>query len=379
MANARWAAMTEPHPLLSLSPADELRFRQELSVRNVRQIRLIAVTAFVIGLAFAVLELPGVLDGSGHSGLLLLAWSALQLGMGYIVLATWQRDALAQLGDRVCWANAVVVVAFVLVCYAGFALGWRRATEEILLLVFYLHAFPNMSTRQKVTLSGVMSVAFLLVLYFSDARWGLQVVLIVAFINMAVAALSWTLESSLRDAFKRRMVLEELALTDKLTGTLNRHSFMDLFEQVQQAAARAGLSMGVMIVDIDDFKAYNDTLGHLAGDDALVKVATVLRQAQQHDSDMVVRFGGEEFVCVFLRPHVAELQQLGSDLVQRVEAMALQHPGSRCGDCLTISIGACLQASPLAFDRRTLMTMADRALYQAKAEGRNRMVLAAQS
>ncbi|WLD57933.1 GGDEF domain-containing protein [Salinispirillum sp. LH 10-3-1] len=360
----------------ALSPQDELRFQQELSVRNVRQIRLISTAAFVIGLAFAGLEVPSVLDGSWQSALLLIAWAAMQVGMGTIVFMTWRPGGALLLGSTVFWANMLVVVAFVLICYTGFALGWRRATEELLLLVFYLHAFPNMTTRRKVVLSSVMSTAFLIVLYLSDARWGLQIVLIVVFINIAVAALSMSLESSLRDAFKRRMVLEELALTDKLTGALNRHSFMDLFEQVQNAAARSGLSMGVLIADIDDFKAYNDSLGHLAGDEALTEVAHVLRAAQRHDSDLVVRFGGEEFVCVFLRQDLTELQVLCQGLVDNVRACKIPHPASKTGPFLTISIGACLQGNPKALDRRSLMTLADRALYKAKSDGRDRVFIA---
>ncbi|MFY0663821.1 MAG: GGDEF domain-containing protein [Natronospirillum sp.] len=368
--------MVEQSAQVTLTPQDELRFRHELSVRNVAQIRLISAVAFVIGLIFAGLELPGVLNGTWQAWLLLTAWTLLQVCMAVIVVASWRSSGAQQLGRVVYWSNLGVAIAFVLVCYTGFALGWNRATDELLLLVFYLHAFPNVITRQKVVLSSIMSAAFLAVLYFSEARWGLQIALIVVFINIAVSALSWTLETSLRDAFKRRIVLEELALTDKLTGALNRHSFMDLFEQVQNAAARSGLAMGVLIADIDDFKAYNDNLGHLAGDEALIKVASVLRAAQAHDSDLVVRFGGEEFVCVFLRDNVAELQQLSQRLVDEVRGCRIAHPASAAGKMLTISIGACLQHDPKALDRRALMTLADRALYKAKADGRDRVFVA---
>ena len=168
--------------------------------------------------------------------------------------------------------------------------------------------------------------------------------------------------------------LEGLSRTDELTRLNNRRSFLEYIEIIWKQNHRLNLPVTVLMVDVDYFKKYNDSLGHLEGDKALIAIAQCMKNHIKRETDFVARFGGEEFVC--LLPFIAkdEAVNFAKTLVENVEKMQIHHPMSEHSKYVTISVG---MASIVPDDNNSytqLLDEADKALYTAKETGRNRVV-----
>lgn len=160
----------------------------------------------------------------------------------------------------------------------------------------------------------------------------------------------------------------ELARTDALTRTWNRLRFEEDFPKLAARVARHGHGYALALVDIDHFKAYNDTFGHVAGDDALRRVALGMAQGLR-TSDVIYRYGGEEFAVVFAGVGADEARTAAERLVARVRALGIPHAIDEHAGVVTISCGVTMIQPG---DRATTATKrADEALYRAKSAGRN--------
>ena len=169
--------------------------------------------------------------------------------------------------------------------------------------------------------------------------------------------------------------LARQARTDPLTGVGNRLCLHEDLRRRHDEAVRDDAWYSLAICDLDDFKRYNDTYGHLEGDEALRKVATTLAETTRA-TDRVYRYGGEEFVVFFggqtLEEGVAGMERLR----HAVESLAIVHEGRTPPGLLTISVGIAARDPLRPETPATLLAAADRALYQAKHDGRNRTVAA---
>ncbi len=170
-----------------------------------------------------------------------------------------------------------------------------------------------------------------------------------------------------------RDLLERLALIDPLTGIANRRRFDAALEEEWKRATRHGAWFSLAIVDVDDFKAFNDTYGHSRGDDCLRAVAQSLAGVARRPGDLAARYGGEEFAIILPEMDGEAMYAQMQRLLAGVESLDLPHRQSRCSDHVTISIGA---VSVLAADGHALNVLdaADRLLYKAKENGRNQVV-----
>ena len=137
-------------------------------------------------------------------------------------------------------------------------------------------------------------------------------------------------------------------------------------------ATQAPLSL--LMIDVDHFKLYNDTYGHLAGDDVLKKVAGILKGVCRRSTDIAARFGGEEFAVVLPSTPGPDAQVLGQAAVAAVEALQLPHARSTTSQWVTISVGVATRIPTRGEPPSTLVKIADEALYEAKRSGRNRAV-----
>jgi len=162
--------------------------------------------------------------------------------------------------------------------------------------------------------------------------------------------------------------LEKLSLTDALTGLYNRRHLMGTLATEVQRSRRQRRSFTVLLADVDKFKQYNDTHGHLAGDAALVKIAEVFRRTTRA-VDCVARYGGEEFVVMLLECPIATAVNVAERIRARVAEQDLGEGK------LTVSVG--LAEYPDGGDTpEELIATADAAMYQAKSSGRNQVVVA---
>ncbi|MCX7279376.1 MAG: diguanylate cyclase [Burkholderiales bacterium] len=169
--------------------------------------------------------------------------------------------------------------------------------------------------------------------------------------------------------------LAALSATDGLTGIANRRRFDEVLASAWGRASRSHQSVALVLLDVDYFKKYNDHYGHLAGDDCLRHTAQVLAAQFRRAGDLVARYGGEEFVLLSEGPTAAEALQIAEAVRQALQDLALPHVGSPLG-VLTASLGVALLVPGPDVAMGSLVQLADRALYQAKAQGRNQVVLA---
>lgn len=167
--------------------------------------------------------------------------------------------------------------------------------------------------------------------------------------------------------------LEELSRTDGLTGVANRRQFEDVFEREWRRAQRVKGPIALLMIDIDEFKKYNDRYGHQGGDECLQKVAAVLKASLTRASDVVARYGGEEFVAVLPGSDQRQAIATAERLRQRVEGLGIPHDAATSGNkIVTISVGVASLAPKEKDLQETLLSAADQALYGAKHGGRNR-------
>ena len=169
-----------------------------------------------------------------------------------------------------------------------------------------------------------------------------------------------------------RSQLEDAALRDVLTGIPNRRAFEQRLPEEWRRASRSNEPISVILIDVDNFKAYNDTFGHTGGDEVLGAVARTIAMSLRGREDFVARYGGEEFAVVLPSCPDEEGGRVAERLCDEIRHMGIPHPGSQRG-VLTISAGVA-SANPRRMRRaRLLVERADAALYVAKQMGRDRV------
>lgn len=167
---------------------------------------------------------------------------------------------------------------------------------------------------------------------------------------------------------------QQIANIDGLTGLANRRYLDQVLEQEIKRAARERQPLTIIMVDIDYFKIYNDHFGHLAGDDALRKVARLLQNSVNRAADLVSRYGGEEFCIVLPNTNARGATEIAQELRRTVKDARIPHADGLDFPWLTISLGLSCQIPDTDASVENLIQLADKALYQAKAAGRNCVV-----
>lgn len=170
--------------------------------------------------------------------------------------------------------------------------------------------------------------------------------------------------------------LEELSFRDGLTGVANRRRFDALMELEWSNARRNRQPLSLLMIDIDYFKQYNDCYGHLEGDACLKRVAWLLASAATRARDLLARFGGEEFVLLLPETDEAAVLKLADRCRELILAEQIPHARSAVGPMLTISLGVGTAIPGHGDEPLSFIGTVDKRLYQAKQEGRNRVVAA---
>ena len=168
--------------------------------------------------------------------------------------------------------------------------------------------------------------------------------------------------------------LQRLSLRDPLTELWNRRKYDETIGLEWKRCLRQQRPISLLFIDVDYFKNYNDLYGHVAGDATLIKIGNTLRTALSRPTDMVVRYGGEEFIVLLAETGKEKAILNANRLLKKIEALAIPHEESQVNNCVTISIGVATLLPSLDCGPEELVKLADKALYQAKSEGRNQVV-----
>jgi diguanylate cyclase (GGDEF)-like protein len=193
--------------------------------------------------------------------------------------------------------------------------------------------------------------------------------------NLFCASVVYMHEKTSRLRFLEACILREMVARDGLTGIQNRRMFDQHIQLVWQQGVRNQQRVAVLLADIDCFKDYNDRYGHQAGDECLRAVAVSLSQCARRPLDFVARYGGEEFAVVLYEASREYVAEVVTRIQRSIAELNITHEASKVASRLTVSIGA---AFVLPSDARTLgglIQLADEALYSAKEQGRNRVIV----
>ena len=177
------------------------------------------------------------------------------------------------------------------------------------------------------------------------------------------------------ELIKANEKLENLAHLDGLTDIYNRRYFNEVIETETNRAKRSRDPISILMCDVDYFKNYNDSYGHVAGDNCLIRIATTLKAFFHRAADFVARYGGEEFIVILPGIDASNAVTLANRLILEIQNYRIPHESSPISDVVTISIGVTTGQPGELTNSTTLIEEADKALYQAKKKGRNRVQL----
>lgn len=218
------------------------------------------------------------------------------------------------------------------------------------------------------------------VIMLQELTWPLAASLFMVSICMVGLALigSWSLSREIRRSYlldlkqrRANLFLAEMSLRDPLTSLENRRA-LDAVANAVTSTMAGGEDLAAVLLDIDHFKSFNDTQGHMAGDSALQRIADLLRSSLRNDNDHAFRFGGEEFLLILPRTGLEQATTLAERLRQAIENEAIPNPNTEAG-VLTASLGVAAMRCESASVVGQLIESADAALYEAKRAGRNRV------
>jgi diguanylate cyclase (GGDEF)-like protein len=193
--------------------------------------------------------------------------------------------------------------------------------------------------------------------------------------NLFGASVVYMHEKTSRMRFLEACLLHEMVARDGLTGIQNRRMFDQHIQRVWQQAVREEERVAVLLADIDCFKDYNDRYGHQAGDECLRAVAVSLSQCARRPLDFVARYGGEEFAVVLYEASREYVAEVLTRIQRSIAELNIPHEASRVASRLTVSIGAAFILPNGGRTYEGLIQLADEALYSAKEQGRNRVVV----
>lgn len=241
---------------------------------------------------------------------------------------------------------------------------------------------PSLGVSQTIaSFAPIMLATMVVMLCISASRFNfvpslLVGALAVLFYGLRVAFIQSRQIDRQRAIDQSTLRLEQQVGRDPLTGIANRATLDKCLREALEDGRRAGSFCSLLMIDIDYFKQYNDSLGHIAGDACLMQVAGALSRSRVRGHDLVARYGGEEFAIVLIDTSMDVAQEVARRLITAIEHLQIAHPACPLGR-LSISIGGATQTEHTPIDPVAMLEEADHALYRAKRNGRNRFEAAA--
>lgn len=314
-----------------------------------------------------------------------LYWPVFTLNLlfisGYLAVLLVNRLQYHTFARNMVLINAciqILAVTYYIGADAGVHLFYY-AIGSVLSLIFIRHR-----TSFLVGLLSVLVVFFLVCHFgFSEGATPLPSQFVGIMFTVSVVG-AMALSGSFSHLFRREIdhaedqliqsnrTLEKLSTTDKLTGLANRRSLDQFLNDGRGSLGPEQLPLSILMCDVDSFKSFNDHYGHQAGDECLQTIARTLQQVVRRPTDLLTRYGGEEFAIILPLTSEADAMVIAERLRSQVEALQIPHGFSDVAGTVTISIGLSTLSAGQDKAAAEVLAEADEALYQAKHQGRNR-------
>jgi len=365
----RWLRFPEPL---------EQQYREDHRAGVHQLVRVAVIVSIITSAGFTLIDLWMV---HAYNAMPLLARLCLQLPALIIgLLATSRRFYLR-------WYEPAIRVGLPL-----FGIGTVLMTSNapvdhmpliggrLLLVTFFCYFMLGLRLRAALVCNGIVFAALVIAWLVGAIPFtiGSYLAFALACANVIGASGAYALEYAHRTAFLDRLSLEELAARDGLTRLLNRQTFEFRARGAWKNALALQHPIAVLMIDVDYFKRYNDFYGHQAGDECLQLIASAVKAAIKPQRDeLVARYGGEEFVALLVDRTAADIEAIARNIVECVARQTIPHGASVIGDSVTVSVGACSPCLDIDASYSALAHIADKALYMAKHQGRNRAVVLA--
>lgn len=279
-------------------------------------------------------------------------WVRTQEVLAMCHTSVWGLSAFTIWPDIIEYRMFMIVLLFGIISAGGIVLSTHRRS-------FILYCFPI-----------AIPLVFHLVLQNQRIDW-IFAVLVILYVFIALSAIT-RLELAFFEGLKLRLQMQALSRTDPLTGLANRREFDEQLKDAWQNAVRASQPLGLIMADVDYFKAYNDKYGHPEGDEALKQVALSLRGVASRGTDLCARIGGEEFAVIMPSTDPEGSFRIAEKIRQAMHVADIDHDGSPLGK-LTISMGVASLTPARELTIEAFVANTDKALYRAKNNGRDRI------
>ena len=194
-----------------------------------------------------------------------------------------------------------------------------------------------------------------------------------------IAILAEEFNKMVKKIRSREEALTRLSVIDGLTKIANRRKFDEVLKNEYLLGCRSGNPLSILMIDIDYFKQFNDTYGHLAGDDCIKKVAAALEGSVYRPTDLVARYGGEEFAVILPNTTESGERVIAEKIMSEIARLNIPHSSSAVDDKISVSVGGYALVPSIHEDPVFIVAEADKSLYQAKEAGRKRFVLRSES
>ena len=366
---------------LRFAPDLEREFRAHHFRETLPQVRISLTVGLAAYLAF------GLLDAVVFPERVATLWRLRYLVAAPVVAVVWLYALLPRPRPVLHRLYALVFVGIGLALIALLAIAPADRAQlyypSLILLSFHILAFSGVRVATSVpavwVLFGLYAAAEPFIIHSPSVHVANNLGGLFA-ANLVGTAAAYMVERAQRRAFLQERLLElesrrhaELARIDPLTGLANRRRLDRALEEEWGRARRLGYPLALLMIDIDAFKAYNDALGHQAGDTCLRRVAKTVALWARRPGDLAARYGGEEFAVLLPGTPLEEATQMAKRIRAAVAELGIEHPTSPVATVITVSVGCAAVVPGRGIRADTLLAAADAALYRAKHGGRDRV------
>lgn len=381
-------ALANPWWRLRFDDVLECRFDQVVSALHAIHVRINYI------LAVFFLDMFAVADYYFLPDIYRLAW-LLRFGLitPIFLVAIWFEFIPKRNAHRE-WVTLLLIFMTTMTLMVLFSISKSPDVAHYQVCLIAIMVFNNLLTNMRMVLALPASIVFA-IMYLLEITVGLRLPahLVGNYAMLMVLLVSLSMVACYRRERHQRIVflmlallniaeqrqseahaeLQKVASLDPLTGLVNRRRFDEEYPRLWKECIRQSRPLAILFVDLDRFKAYNDSYGHTQGDEALRRFAQVLQETTtRRPLDMAVRNGGEEFLIVLPDTPLDMATGIAQTLVTRLSGLAISHAASSCG-VLTASVGVAGGQPRAGLSPQVFVEQADEAMYKAKAGGRNRV------